>query len=52
MSHHSRSHLPEEGLEVSTSHQLQQYEPRHCLQTDPYTAHNVLVAELTTEAKI
>ncbi len=51
VSHQSGSGLPQEGLEVSSSHQLQQDEPGHGLQTDSYAAHNVLVAELTAGTK-
>lgn len=46
-SHQSRSGLPQERLEVSSCHQLQQDEPGHGLQTHSDTAHDVLVAELT-----
>lgn len=47
VSHQSGSSLPQEGLEVSSSHQLQQDEPGHGLQTHSNTTHNVLVVELT-----
>lgn len=50
VSHQPGSGLPQERLEISSSHQLQQDEPGHGLQTDSYTMHNVLVAELTAEA--
>lgn len=46
VSHQPGSGLPQKGLEVSSSHQLQQDEPRHSLQADSYTPHYVLVAEL------
>lgn len=46
-SHQPGSGLPQEGLEVSSCHQLQQDEPGHGLQTHSYAAHDVLVAELT-----
>lgn len=46
MSHQPGSGLPQERLEVPSSHQLEQDEPRHSLQTYSYTAHNVLVVEL------
>lgn len=45
-SHQPGSRLPEERLEVSSGHQLQQDEPGHGLQTDAHAAHDVLVAEL------
>lgn len=47
MSHQSGSGFPQESLEVSSCHQLQQDKPGHGLQTYSYTTHNVLVAELT-----
>lgn len=47
MPHQPGSGLPQESLQVSSGHQLQQDEPGHGLQTDSYTTHNVLVAELT-----
>lgn len=43
----SGSGLPQESLEVSSCHQLQQDEPGHGLETHSYTTDNVLVAELT-----
>lgn len=45
-SHQPGSSLPQEGLEVSSSHQLQQDEPRHGLQADSDATHDVLVVEL------
>lgn len=45
-SHQSWSGLPQESLEVTTCHQLQQDEPGHCLQAHTYTTHDVLMAEL------
>lgn len=46
MSHQPGSGLPQEGLEVSSSHQLQQDETWQDVQTDTDAAHNVLMAEL------
>lgn len=51
VSHQPGSGLPQERLEVSSGHQFQQNEPGHGLQTDSYTTHNVLVAELTAGAE-
>lgn len=50
-SHQPGSGLPQERLQVSTGHQLQQDEPGHGLQTHSHAAHNVLVAEFTAERK-
>lgn len=46
-SHQPGSGLPQEGLEVSSGHQLQQDEPGHGLQADADAPHDVLVVELT-----
>lgn len=43
--HQPGSSLPQEGLQVSAGHQLQQDEPGHGLQADSHAAHDVLVAE-------
>lgn len=43
--HQPGSGLPQEGLQVSAGHQLQQDEPGHGLQADSHAAHDVLVAE-------
>lgn len=43
--HQPGSCLPQEGLQVSASHQLQQDEPGHGLQADSHATHDVLVAE-------
>lgn len=48
VTHRARTCLPEEGLEVSTSHELQQDEAGQGLQTHPDAADNVLVVEFTT----
>lgn len=50
-SHQPGSGLPQERLQVSTGHQLQQDEPGHGLQTHSHAAHNVLVAEFTAERR-
>lgn len=49
--HQPGSGLPQEGLEVSAGHQLQQDEPGHGLQADSHAAHDVLVAEFAGRDK-
>lgn len=45
LTHRARAGLPEEGLEVSSCHELQQDKSGQGLQAHPNTAHDVLVVE-------
>lgn len=49
MCHLAWPSLPQETLQVSSGHQLQQDEPGRRVQTDANTSDNVLVAELTAK---
>lgn len=51
LTHRARARLPEEGLEVSSCHELQQDKSGQGLQTHPDTAHDVLVVEFAAEQK-
>lgn len=51
LTHRARARLSEEGLEVSSCHELQQDKSRQGLQTHPDTAHDVLVVELAAEQR-
>lgn len=51
LTHRARAGLPEEGLEVSSRHELQQDKPGQGLQTHPNTAHDVLVVEFAAEQR-
>lgn len=51
LTHRTRTRLPEEGLEVSSRHELKQDKSGQGLQTHTNTAHDVLVVEFAAERR-
>lgn len=51
LTHRTRPRLPEEGLEISSRHELKQDKSGQGLQTHANTAHDVLVVEFAAERR-